>query len=108
LRLWPFWGAIAHSFGVPVWFTRPMTLSIVLRAWPKTHRFYVLGPFLWAIVHCFGVLGDLHEIWHSVHIREGWQKNSSFLHFTAVFVSYCPQFWGSEVIYKVPDTQYMY
>jgi hypothetical protein len=25
-----------------------------------------------------------------------------------VFVSYCPQFWGSGVIYKVHDTQYMF
>jgi hypothetical protein len=28
--------------------------------------------------------------------------------FMAVFVSYCPQFWGSGVIYKVHDTQYMF
>jgi hypothetical protein len=27
----------------------------VWEAWPKTHRFCVLGPFLWAIAHCFGV-----------------------------------------------------
>jgi hypothetical protein len=26
----------------------------------------------------------------------------------AVFVSYCPQFWGSELIYKAHDTQYMF
>jgi hypothetical protein len=26
----------------------------------------------------------------------------------AIFVSYCPQFWGSGVIYKVHDTQYMF
>jgi hypothetical protein len=28
--------------------------------------------------------------------------------FMAVFVSYCPQFWGSEVIYKAHDTQYIF
>jgi hypothetical protein len=28
--------------------------------------------------------------------------------FMAVFVSYCPQFWGSGVIYKANDTQYMF
>jgi hypothetical protein len=28
--------------------------------------------------------------------------------FMAVFVSYCPQFWGSEKIYKAHDTQYMF
>jgi hypothetical protein len=35
-------------------------------------------------------------------------KKSSFLHFKVVFMSYCPQFWGSVVIYKVHDTQYMF
>jgi hypothetical protein len=28
--------------------------------------------------------------------------------FLAVFMSYCPQFWGSEVIYKAHDTEYMF
>jgi hypothetical protein len=28
--------------------------------------------------------------------------------FMAVFVSYCPYFWGSGLIYKVHDTQYMF
>jgi hypothetical protein len=26
----------------------------------------------------------------------------------AVFVSYCPQFWGSGVIYKAHDTHYLF
>jgi hypothetical protein len=68
LCLWPFSRAIAHSFGVPVWFTTPMTLSIVLR---------------------------------------GMTKNSSFLCFRAVFVSYCPLFWGSRVIYMKYDIPYI-
>jgi hypothetical protein len=55
---------IAHSFGVPVWFKRPMTPSIVLR---------------------------------------GMTKNSSFLRIRAIFVSYCPLFWGSGVIYTKYD-----
>jgi hypothetical protein len=38
----------------------------------------------------------------------GVAKNSSFLHFRDVFVSYCPQFWGSEVIYKARDTKYIF
>jgi hypothetical protein len=69
LCLWPFSWAIAHSFGVSGWSTRPMTVSTCLR---------------------------------------GVTKNSSFLHFRAIFMSYCPQFWGSGVIYKVHDTQYMF
>jgi hypothetical protein len=28
--------------------------------------------------------------------------------FMAVFVSYCPQFWSSGVIYEAHDTQYMF
>jgi hypothetical protein len=65
LCLWLFSWTITHSFGVPGWFTRPMTLSTCL---------------------------------------SGMTKNSSFLHFRAVFMSYCPQFWGSRVIYKDYDT----
>jgi hypothetical protein len=30
------------------------------------------------------------------------------MRFSVVFTSYCPQFCGSEVIYKVHDTQYMF
>jgi hypothetical protein len=26
----------------------------------------------------------------------------------AIYVSYCPQFWGSGVIYKAHDTLYMF
>jgi hypothetical protein len=35
-------------------------------------------------------------------------KNSSFLRFGAVFVSYCPQFWHAGVINKAHDTHYMF
>jgi hypothetical protein len=28
--------------------------------------------------------------------------------FMGIFVSYCPQYWGSGVIYKVHVTQYMF
>jgi hypothetical protein len=59
LCLWPFSWTIAHSFGIPGWFTRSMILSTCL---------------------------------------SGMTKNSSFLRFRAVFVRYCPQFWGSGVI----------
>jgi hypothetical protein len=38
----------------------------------------------------------------------GMPKNSSCLHFRAVFMSYCPQFWGFGLIYKVHDTQYTF
>jgi hypothetical protein len=38
----------------------------------------------------------------------GMTKKSSFLRFRAVFVSYCPLFWGSVEIYKEYDSQYMF
>jgi hypothetical protein len=34
-------------------------------------------------------------------------KNSSFLHFRAVFMSYYPLFWGSVEIYKEYDSLYI-
>jgi hypothetical protein len=34
-------------------------------------------------------------------------KNFSFLRFRAIFVSYCPLFWGSVEIYKAHNTQYI-
>jgi hypothetical protein len=35
-------------------------------------------------------------------------KNMSFLHFLAVFMSYCPQFWVFGVIFKAHDTWYIF
>jgi hypothetical protein len=37
----------------------------------------------------------------------GMTKNSSFLCFRAIFVSYCPLFWGSVEIYKEYDSLYI-
>jgi hypothetical protein len=37
----------------------------------------------------------------------GMTKNPSFLCFGSIFMSYCPQFWISAVIYKAHDTQSM-
>jgi hypothetical protein len=34
-------------------------------------------------------------------------KNSSFLRFRAVFVSYCPLFWGFVEIYKEYESLYI-
>jgi hypothetical protein len=35
-------------------------------------------------------------------------KNLSFLHFWAIFVSYCPQFWVFGVIFKAHDAWYLF
>jgi hypothetical protein len=51
LWLWKFLWAIAHSFGVPEWFTRPITLGICLRGMTKNSSFLCLWLFSWAIAH---------------------------------------------------------
>jgi hypothetical protein len=38
----------------------------------------------------------------------GMTKNLSFLHFWAIFMSYCPQFWVFRVIFKAHDTWYLF
>jgi hypothetical protein len=54
LRLLLFSWAIAHSFWVAGWFTRPTTLSSFLRGVPKNCHFCILGPFSRATAHSFG------------------------------------------------------
>jgi hypothetical protein len=143
LCLWPFSWTITHSFGVPGWFPRSMTLSTCLSGmtknchfcvlgpfhellptvlvfcgdlqgpwhlvhvwvtWPKTHHFCVYGHFSWPIAHSFGVPGWFTRPMTLSTCWSGMTKNSSFLHFRAVFMSYCLQFCGFGVIYKDQDT----
>jgi hypothetical protein len=98
--LGPFSWAIAHCFGFPRWFTRPMTLSTCLIGMTKNSSFLRLWPFLWAIAHCFGVMGGLTWPMTLSTCLRGMTKNLSFLHFRAIFVSYSPQFWVFGVIFK--------
>jgi hypothetical protein len=102
--LGPFSWAIAHSFGVLGWFTRPMILSTCLSDMTKNLSFLHLWPFSWAIAHNFGVLGWFTRSMTPSTCLSGITKNSSFLRFRAVFMSYCPQFWGFGVIYKAHET----
>jgi hypothetical protein len=81
LRVWPFLWAIAHSFGVPGWSIRPMTLSTCLRGMKKTHSFCILGPFLWAITHSFGILGWFTRPITLNTFFRGMTKNLSFYAF---------------------------
>jgi hypothetical protein len=70
--------------------------------------FLRLWQFSWAIAHSFGVLSwFIRPMTLSTCLR-GVTKNSSFLCFRAVFMRYCPQFWGFGVIYKIHDTKYMF
>jgi hypothetical protein len=59
LRLWAFSWAIAHSFGVPGWFTRSMTLNTCWEVWPKTHHFCVYGRFRELLSTVLRFRGDL-------------------------------------------------
>jgi hypothetical protein len=79
----------------------------VWEAWPKTRLFCVLGPFSWAIAHNFGVLEWFTRSMTLSTCLRGMAKNSSFLRFRAIFVSYCPLFWGSGDIYKEYDSLYI-
>jgi hypothetical protein len=79
--LGPFSWAIAHSFGVPEWFTRSMTLSTYLRGMAKSSSFLRFRPFSWAIAHCFWVpviFTRNMTVCLSTCLR-GMAKNSSFL-----------------------------
>jgi hypothetical protein len=38
----------------------------------------------------------------------GMTKKLDVFVFLAIFVSYCPQFWGSGVIYKAHETEYIF
>jgi hypothetical protein len=78
-------------FGVPGWFTRPMTLCICLRCMTKKLViFCVYGHVHDLLPTVLGFRGDLQGPWGSVHFWEGWQKKSLFFAFMAFFVSYCP------------------
>jgi hypothetical protein len=65
------------------------------------------SSFSWAIAHCFGVLDWFTRSMTLSTCLRGMTKNSSFLRFRVVFVSYCPQFWGDGLIYKVYDSLYI-
>jgi hypothetical protein len=95
----------AHSFGVPGWSTRPITLSTCLRGMTKkTHRFLHFMDIFLSYCPQFWDSRVIYKAHDTQHIFRGVTKNSLFLHFRAVFMRYCPQFWGSRVIYKVHDT----
>jgi hypothetical protein len=51
--------------------------------------------------------GSSPRQWQFVHFREEWQKLIVFA-FMAIFVSYCPLFWGARVINMAHDTHCMF
>jgi hypothetical protein len=79
----------------------------VSEACPKTCHFCVYGPFRELLPTVLGFRGNLQFQWHSVHVWKAWPKTRRFC-VSGRFMSYCPQSWVSEVIYKAHDTQYMF
>jgi hypothetical protein len=98
---------IAHCFGFPRWFTRPMTLTKCLRGMTKNPLFLRFGAVSWAIFHSFGFPGWFWRPMTLSTCLTGMTKNSSFLHLWP-FLSYCPLFWGYGGIYMAHDTQNMF
>jgi hypothetical protein len=83
-----------------------MTLSTYLWGMTKSIIFAFYGRFRELVPIILGFRGDLQGIRQYVHFLEE-RKNSSFCVY-GHFVSYCPQFWGVVVIYKIHDNQYMF
>jgi hypothetical protein len=81
-----------------------MTLSKFLRGATKNSPFCVLGPFSWAIAHCFGVPWTFSRNMTVYLLLERNEKKLIVYAIMAIFVNYCPQFCGFGVIYKVDDT----
>jgi hypothetical protein len=51
---------------------------------------------------------EIYKEYDSLYSLERNHKKLVVFAFMAIFVSYCPQFWGAGVIYKVHDTQYIF
>jgi hypothetical protein len=69
----------AHSFGVPRWFARPMTLSTLLRGMIKNLSFLCFRVV--SLSYCprfWGFQTNLQGPWHLVHVWEAWQKTRGF------------------------------
>jgi hypothetical protein len=64
--------------------------------------------FSWAIAHSFGVPGGFACLVRTLTCLRDMTRNSSFLCFMVVFMSYCPRFWGSMLIYKDLKTRHMF
>jgi hypothetical protein len=68
----------------------------VWETWPKTCRFYIFGPFLWAIVHSFGFSRWFSSPWHLVLVWHAWPKTHHFCVY-GYFCELLPTvlgFWG--------------
>src|SRR3954469_7074498 len=70
--------------------------------------FLCLWPFSCVIAHGFGVAVGFARPVRPVTCLRYMTKNSSFSCFMVIFMSYCPQFWGSRRIYMPRKYPYMF
>jgi hypothetical protein len=84
-----------------------MTLSKCLIGMTKNSSFLCLWPCLWAIAHCFGVMGGftwprvfgvIYKAHDTQYMFGRHDRKLVVFAFMDVFMSYCPLFWGSRVI----------
>jgi hypothetical protein len=81
-----------------------MTLSTFLRGATKNSLFVFYGHFHGLLHTVLGFRGHLQGIWRSIHFREEWEKNSSFMRLWPFSWTIAHSFWGCGVIYRVDDT----
>ena len=67
-----------------------------------------LWPFSWAIAHSFGVLDGFACLVITLTCLRDMIRNLSFSRFMVVFMSYCPQIWGSRQICMPRTNTYMF
>jgi hypothetical protein len=96
-----------HFWGSELIYKAHDTQYMFERLDKKTHCFSVLGLFSWAIAHNFGVSEWFTRSMTLSTCLRGMAKTSLFLRFRAIFVGYCPLFWGSVEIYKKYDSLYI-
>ena len=106
--LWQFSWVIAHIFGVPARFEMTTRHDTCLRAWPKTRHFLrFMAVFHELLPIVLGFQGDLKWLEDPIQVW-GLIKNLSFSCFMAVFMRYCPHFWGSRGIRMARKTLHMF
>jgi hypothetical protein len=103
LHFWAIFVSYSPQFWVFGVISSPWHLVLIWYAWPKTHHFCIYGHFYELLPTVWGSRGFTWPMTLSTCLW-GMTKNSLFLRFRAVFMSYCPLFWVSEVIYKAHDT----
>ena len=64
--------------------------------------FRALWPFSWDIAHIFGIPRAIYNDSKTRYMFEIYDHKLVFSCFTAVFMSYCPQFWDFRAIYNDP------